>query len=1034
MNRAALVLAALLALCFACNGTMDHGPPPCQAITPRTVDPTLPPDTVYGFVDLHAHPAIERAFGGRLIWGTALDDAPVDATELPLIESCPIETHDRNASAPVDRAVGTLVYPRVAQISHFAHAAVGAASTTAAWPNSRDVIHQQMNVASIRRAYEGGLRLMFASTTDNQVIAKLLEGPDFVNGFVPDPAADFESAKSQIALIQQIVEQNTNWMDIARSPSEARQIINSGRLAVVVSIEMDGVREGDFDTLVQDYGANHIIPVHLIDNDVGGTAANSDLFNAASAEVSEIYRSDGKPMKYLDMQPSTDFPTALTWPQEIVSGPTAPLYVNIEPISYPWYNSLCYEPLVACAGTTPSPTSFIEFGHQNLRGLCSTAADCQMTPHPGIARVGRMMDKKVLVDVSHMSDNAVNDALTAKPTLGAGPPDGYPLIASHGDLTRLCEGTPTEPPCVEPYGYGALATERSLRGESARKIVERGGVLGLGTGTGTYTTRTVLEARGGPILSLDAGAPSGCLTTQLGGASAAGCIPIPTPLIDNPSASPEPLASGTIRATSGVRPSPVPFVKITDPSANAQQLQIDTVGGVSGTGPNSVPFVKVELRGSDPEQYQHHVILKPLECSTGACTATVDLGAPDKPSTPVSACTTPTCDSENSCGSGMYSVDQIQAITLEMLNLGCDDACQQKAGTTGSDMQCQNSGGDNPALWTIEEANVTATGNGQSPMPIVHIGPEPGFPVTRIGGARGTFTLFQRSDRPGANVETPATGHLLRVTLTSGPEQQLQGAGASTRGTNVCVAVRQSVNGVCVSTAPIASGAQECPTGDGWVSINQRGTWGTDAVLYTFVRFPGQESAVCGVDVAVLDWDASNPFWTLDEVKVESVEDPVGHFIQRYAEISKQVANGQMGAVGFGTDFNGLNGTLDISEFGVPEGTPEASSCLVTDSGSTTSGAPSPPQVLAPMRLRNADGSLGPEVRIQDRGLATYGMLADMVGIIDAYPGCGKDVHDSLMLSAEATIRAWEMIVGAPARPPLPTRPFACGAAPWSGP
>jgi len=31
--------------------------------------------------------------------------------------------------------------------------------------------------------------------------------------------------------------------------------------------------------------------------------------------------------------------------------------------------------------------------------------------------------------------------------------------------------------------------------------------------------------------------------------------------------------------------------------------------------------------------------------------------------------------------------------------------------------------------------------------------------------------------------------------------------------------------------------------------------------------------------------------------------------------------------------------------------------------------------------------------------------------VVDQVPGCGPGVHDSLMLSAEATIRAWEAIV-----------------------
>ncbi len=58
--------------------------------------------------------------------------------------------------------------------------------------------------------------------------------------------------------------------------------------------------------------------------------------------------------------------------------------------------------------------------------------------------------------------------------------------------------------------------------------------------------------------------------------------------------------------------------------------------------------------------------------------------------------------------------------------------------------------------------------------------------------------------------------------------------------------------------------------------------------------------------------------------------------------------------------------------------------------------------------LRNEDGSLGDQVLIEERGLATYGLIADFLAIVGAYPGCGQDVHDSVMLSAEAALREWE--------------------------
>ena len=108
------------------------------------------PDAVWGFADLHAHAGIESAFNQRLIWGTALDPQPVSGSQLPMIDPCPVETHDKNAASPLDHKVGSLVFPQLAHQSSFAHGPVGDLTErlSHAWPNARDIIHQQMNVSS----------------------------------------------------------------------------------------------------------------------------------------------------------------------------------------------------------------------------------------------------------------------------------------------------------------------------------------------------------------------------------------------------------------------------------------------------------------------------------------------------------------------------------------------------------------------------------------------------------------------------------------------------------------------------------------------------------------------------------------------------------------------------------------------------------------------------------------------------------------------------------------------------------------------
>ena len=148
-----------------------------------------------------------------------------------------------------------------------------------------------------------------------------------LNGFVPSGDADYDSAsRAARKLIEQIVQQNFNWMEIAKHSADARRIINEGKLAVVLSLEMNGLSEAQVDTLVDDFGVAHIIPIHLIDNDVGGTAATSPLFNASSSLVSELHRSDHLPEQYIDIAGTTSYGRTIGWPlQDRLADPRAPV-------------------------------------------------------------------------------------------------------------------------------------------------------------------------------------------------------------------------------------------------------------------------------------------------------------------------------------------------------------------------------------------------------------------------------------------------------------------------------------------------------------------------------------------------------------------------------------------------------------------------------------------------------------------------------------------------------------------------------------
>ena len=72
-------------------------------------------------------------------------------------------------------------------------------------------------------------------------------------------------------------------MAIARSPAEARAIIASGRLAIILSLEMDALPHEAIRRFIRDDEVRHVVVVHLVDNYYGGTAVTGDVFNASSA-------------------------------------------------------------------------------------------------------------------------------------------------------------------------------------------------------------------------------------------------------------------------------------------------------------------------------------------------------------------------------------------------------------------------------------------------------------------------------------------------------------------------------------------------------------------------------------------------------------------------------------------------------------------------------------------------------------------------------------------------------------------------------
>jgi microsomal dipeptidase-like Zn-dependent dipeptidase len=219
---------------------------------------------------------------------------------------------------------------------------------------------------------------------------------------------------------------HNGWYRIARSPAEARQIIASGAMAVVLGIEVDTLfgcyREGDCTkeqviAKVQEYaqkGVRHLFPVHLFDNAFGGTAAANDFFNFGNAVVQHQLisvrdcKDEGYEFHY------GDAPTAVN---ELLAKIGAKLGVNTD--RYEDFPAQC-----------------------NERGLSGLGKDV----------IRALIDAGMIIDVDHMSARTRADVFGIAEQC-----DDYPgLVSGHSGFTDLCMGTKKHEGQLTPGEVDAL--------------------------------------------------------------------------------------------------------------------------------------------------------------------------------------------------------------------------------------------------------------------------------------------------------------------------------------------------------------------------------------------------------------------------------------------------------------------------------------------------------------------------------------------------------------------------------------------------
>ncbi|WP_261717600.1 discoidin domain-containing protein [Streptomyces sp. FZ201] len=178
---------------------------------------------VRGFVDTHNHLFSNEAFGGRLICGKTFSEAGVaDA-----LKDCPEHYPDGSLA----------IFDFITNGGDGKHDPVGW-PTFKDWPAHDSLTHQQNYYAWVERAWRGGQRVLVNDLVTNGVICSVY--------FFKDRSCDeMTSIRLQAKLsydLQAYIDKmyggtGKGWFRIVTDSAQARQVIEQGKLAVILGVE-----------------------------------------------------------------------------------------------------------------------------------------------------------------------------------------------------------------------------------------------------------------------------------------------------------------------------------------------------------------------------------------------------------------------------------------------------------------------------------------------------------------------------------------------------------------------------------------------------------------------------------------------------------------------------------------------------------------------------------------------------------------------------------------------------------------------------
>lgn len=406
------------------------------------------PTPIWGFADTHAHQFANLGFGGLFVWGQVfpifgqsiggIQAALPNCDNWPQIWSRVTKEAKRKSGQlvsvydiDIDPAglpifgvvhgvegvkdlVGTLV---AHQGPEFPHHSVNGFPTFIDWPRWNSVSHQMMYWEWLKRAYDGGMRLMVMHAVNSEFLCSVISHVYNCDDMTAvdrqlQAAIDLEQFMANLPA----TDSRRGLYKIVRTPQDARQAIANNQMAVVLGIETPDLfgcskipnpctTQYVADSLQRYYdkGVRHLFPVHSMDNVFGGTAFFQDMYRIAQVALTRN-PTDSNDVKPFDCHASDKI--------DFKFEPGSVISIAVATAAFPSYGSIRLP-------------NFEGEGHCNTKGLTTT----------GEFLLGEMMKKHMIIDIDHMSHRTIDRVLELAET------ERYPVTSGHAGVLEVSGGS-----------------------------------------------------------------------------------------------------------------------------------------------------------------------------------------------------------------------------------------------------------------------------------------------------------------------------------------------------------------------------------------------------------------------------------------------------------------------------------------------------------------------------------------------------------------------------------------------------------------